>query len=300
MPTNGGTNDGQNYLSALSTEALENMLRNAMISEDDSDKALAFMDSIVDELGRRKADEPPMSADESYKEFMAEYAGKNSQYLDCAAENTISRQTAVASHRHRLSAVIKPVLIAAAMVAAIMASMIVTQAAGIDVFGSIARWTADIFGFGTSEEGETGSGNNDADGESASLFDELRNALSENGMPTEYIPTYWPEGYGEPTVRISNNHAMTYIICRFIEDSSEATITFSTSCIEGDFGINDAMQYNKDDLNPLIYKMGELTFYIMENTDDYFAVCNTGGIEIGIFGIPEKEELLNIIESIGA
>lgn len=232
MPTDGRTNGGQNRLDALSTESLENMLHDALFSGDDSDRSLVLIDSIIAELDRRNVNEPPMSAEESYKEFLAEYAGKESLYLDCAADGTVTENSTVSRHRHRLSTVVKSALIAAAMVIAVMASMIAVQAAGIDVFGSIARWTADVFGFGYAEADEDGSTDDGVSSEIPSQFKELRDALAENGMPTEYVPTYWPEGYGEPEVYVDVNHLLTNVFCNFPESTSGAVLTFSTSSPE--------------------------------------------------------------------
>lgn len=296
MPTDGKTNDGQNRLYALSTDALENMLHDAFISGNDSVESLKLMDSIIAELDRRKADEPSMSAEESYKEFMADYANKDSLYLDCAADSTITEKATVTRRRHRLSTVAKSALIAAALVIAVLASMIAAQAAGVDVFGSIARWTADMFGFGYSQTDEKGSTDDGTSKEIPPQLEALRNALAEYGLPTEYVPTYWPEGYGKPEINVNNNHIMTYVSCNFPESTSGAMISFSTSNPEKDF---DYSQYCKDDITPIVLKGSELTFYVMANVDSFFAVCNNGSIEISVFGITERNDLVKIIESIG-
>lgn len=296
MPTEGRTNDGQNRLHALPVEALENMLQDAVLSGDGSDKSLELIDSIIAELDSRKADEPPMSADESYEEFLADYANKDSLYLDCAAHSPIARERTVTRRRHRLSTVARVGLISAALVAVLLATMIAAQAAGIDVFRTIARWTADVFGFGYSATDERGSSDDGVGDAILPQFVELRNALEENGLPTEYIPTYWPEGYGEPVVNVDVNHLMTIITCCFTKSTSEAVISFSTP--NPDSG-DSIMQYNKDDINPIVFGKSGLTFYMMENIDNILAVGTDGTIEISIFGIAEKDDLIQIIKSIG-
>ena len=46
------------------------------------------------------------------------------------------------------SGAIALVLVAAVLVACLFSGMVVAQASGLDVFGAIARWTADAFSFG--------------------------------------------------------------------------------------------------------------------------------------------------------
>lgn len=92
-------------------------------------------------------------------------------------------------------------LVAAAAIVCMFAVMVTAQAAGVDVFGAMARWTKDIFSFGQiasdSEVSddlaqETAGQETEAPG---TEFASLQEAFDTYGMTEVHEPAWLPEGY---------------------------------------------------------------------------------------------------------
>lgn len=75
-----------------------------------------------------------------------------------------------------------------------LAAMVTAQAAGVDVFGAMARWTEDIFSFGQIPPDSKVSDN--LGGETAGQeFSSLQEAFDAYGMTEVHEPGWLPNGY---------------------------------------------------------------------------------------------------------
>ena len=189
------------------------------------------------------------------------------------------------SARH--SRTLKTVIIVAAVVALLVASMAIAQAAGFDLFGRIARWTAETFGF-TSVN---------ATNRSTDLPPQLKGlqeALTEGGFPDGNLPKYWPEGYEQTRITHADGPESNNISGVYGEEGNWIILSYITFLSQ-----KPEMSYNIDEQSLETYTNNEIDFHIMTNAGKYIAVWSTKNVECRISGVESYKELIKILDSIG-
>ncbi len=181
--------------------------------------------------------------------------------------------------------VLKSCVIAAAIIALLVASMVVVNAAGTDIFKLIARWTAETFGFVKERMDNT-------DDVPAQL-EEMRETLAEKELTTDYLPTYWPEGF-EQTQLMSKDGTESYYIVGVYGDEKRLILSYTIY-----YSDNLKTSFNIDESNPEQHIHNGINFYIMKNEDKYMAVWNLGKVECSLSEAASYEELVKILDSIG-
>lgn len=189
------------------------------------------------------------------------------------------------SARH--SRTLKTVIIVAAMVALLVASMAIAQAAGFDLFGRIARWTAETFGFTS-----VNAANRSAD--LPPQLKGLQEALDEHSINPDYLPTYWPEGYEQSRVTATVEPETISVLGAFEKSKKYIILSYTNFLSE-----KPEMTYNIDDQSLEIYEHNGIEFHVMTNAGNYLAVWNIENVECRISGIESYEELVKILDSIG-
>lgn len=249
-------------------ELLESI--NETMTEDNFDDEL--VEACLDAIDRKSPMPEYPSTDESLKAFEAKLhtAGGTEPEL------------MVRRPRHRFARV---GLIAAIVAVCLFSGMIAVQAAGIDVFGAIASWTENLFGFGDIEDSMA------AEHSSKSAV-----AVTDLEYIESWIPTLGEEfSKSEPIV---------------MEDEQPGTLYYSlTFALEDDTLVFDAFLRGEDSQNSLYEKDGnnvkeitidKVTFYIFENNGNSIAAWSINGIEFSLVSSLSTEELeLIIIESYG-
>lgn len=129
-------------LDAMSTAELLEALEQTLFSMTEENYDGELLDAYLDELDRKSPMPEHPATDESYERFKARVGKMN------AAINPLeSAPAAYAKPKPRHTA-LRTALVAVIAAACLLSCMVVVQAAGLDVFGSIARWTDSLFGFG--------------------------------------------------------------------------------------------------------------------------------------------------------
>lgn len=167
-------------------------------------------------------------------------------------------------------------------------SMLTAQAAGLDVFGAIGRWTEEKFHFEISPTSE--------DGTTDYTF---REASREKGLPQNLIPTWYPKGFesSEP-IDDSVEDYVDSVYCEYINKEENRSYLTMVSRYYDSNSIA-ATVYEKDDTEIEIYENNGRNFYIMSNLDTLTATWSDGKMSIDISGQLEINELKHIIDSIG-
>ena len=119
------------------TEALNHTLEE--LTEENYDPAL--IEAYLDALDRKNPMPEMPDAKTSYACFQ--------KRLRCFTPETHSTP-------YRLRRVGRVALVACLAIASVLGLMVVAQAAGIDVFGTIARWTDEVFSLGTVRSSSVG------------------------------------------------------------------------------------------------------------------------------------------------
>lgn len=278
------------YLEQLSTEQLEDILRADLASEDQENDEAVF--HILEVLEKREKENPTgrlPDTDQAWKEFQQYYnipegEGQSLYPVRSDPERHSAPTSTKRSRRFRP----RKVLVVAAVLVLMFGSMLTAQAAGLDVFGAIGRWTEEKFHFEISPTSE--------DGTTDYTF---REASREKGLPQNLIPTWYPKGFesSEPIDDSIENYVDS-VYCEYINKEENRSYLTMVSRYYDSNSIA-ATVYEKDDTEIEIYENNGRNFYIMSNLDTLTATWSDGKMSIDISGQLEINELKHIIDSIG-
>ena len=286
----------------FSTETLESMLRDMTLSEQALD--MDQLDAIMAELDHRTGAVETMPPEEAWKMFRNETEDSEPIYLECACEEIEKEMPEVESHapHHRQTRIgLRAVLIAATLVVVIFGSMIVAQAGGVDVFGALARWTDETFGFGstyyesTSEENdpfEWPVSNTPADAQ----FQTMQEALDAFGIDFEIAEPKWlPDGYktSELVTYYDPTLPDAYFYVSYLNEGGSMIAVQFINYID-----LPATIYEKTDAPVEEYTIGDITYYVFSNERTEKVAWITDHFECCVYGHVTREEVRAIAESI--
>jgi len=192
------------YLHSLSLEELLERLTVAPIPAVSPEKQ-AYVDALKEAIIEKENENPTgffPDVDQQWEQFVTQYLP---EIEETALEPERMEHADLAQTKQHplevppkrvipLRRVWRTALVAAAAIVCMFAVMVTAQAAGVDVFGAMARWTEDIFSFGQIPSDSQVSDNLDgeADGQE---FSSLQEALDAYGMTEVHEPSWLPEGY---------------------------------------------------------------------------------------------------------
>lgn len=258
-------------LDKMSTAELLEALEQTLFSMTEENYDGELLAAYLDELDRKSPMPEHPATDESYERFKARVGKMN------AAINPLESAPAASAKPKPRHTALRTALVAVIAAACLLSCMVVVQAAGLDVFGSIARWTDSLFGFG-------------AIGEPAAS----PSPTSTQEVTVEYIETLLPtvpDGFvmGEPVVFEDDvSGGIEYCVSY---NSDNDYITFSAVEQYGD----NISKYQKDfeDVN-LIDINGQI-YYVFMNNDYVSAAWRISMLECYITTNLSVDELNDII-----
>ena len=191
-------------------------------------------------------------------------------------------------------------LIAALTVICLMGGMVVAQAAGVDVFGAMARWTDNVFSLGSiRSEGSDNSGGDSILGNrtnavnDAMRYETLQEALDAFGIAEVCEPTRIPEEYSLNSVDA---------LC--LPDGTlwhlSAAYTNGTKFLHLDiesYQGEPKSQIEKTDTPVEVFSVEDITVYLFQNSINNVAAWATEHYEYTVSGPVEKSELKQIVLS---
>ena len=282
--------ESDDYLDQLSMEQLEELLRADFASSDPENEQAVF--HILEVMEKREKENPTgrlPDTDQAWKEFQQYYnipegEGQSLYPVRSDPETQSAPTSTKKSRRFRP----RKILIVAAVLVLMFGSMLTAQAAGLDVFGAIGRWTEEKFHF---EIAPTS-----ADGTTDYTFQEAGN---EKGFSQNLIPTWYPEGFEafEP----EDNSVEDYVdsvYCQYINKEENRSYLAMVSRYYDSSSIESTV-YEKDETEVEIYDHNGKNFYIMSNLDSKTATWSDGKVKIDIVGQLTTDEIEQIIDSIG-
>lgn len=291
------------FYQRFSTETLETMLREMTLSDAELD--MEQVDLILNELRSRDPDHQTMAPEDALRVFQEEYSGNESGYLDCAYEEEEKQTSQVEekpNHLKRKHIGIRALVIAAAMTALIFGSAIAAQAGGLDIFGAVANWTSEVFGFSdiyVPPEDTDEFVWPDVDVPEGTEFESLQDALDAYGMTLESFeiaePKWIPDGY--ECCEIVVNYDPTFPCADFYaayenEYGSRFSVQFES------YVSTPVMTYEKNDAPVEEYTIGKRTYYVFSNKHTEQVAWTTDHFECFVFGTVTRETVRAIAESI--
>ena len=177
----------------------------------------AYVDALEEAIIKKEKENPTgffPDVDRQWEQFVTQYlpnieeaalepdavsAQTDQQYLKAPPKRVV-----------RFRRVWRTALVAAAVVACMFAIMVTVQAAGVDIFGAMARWTEDIFSFGqiapnskVSDGPAKETAGSEMEGPDPDrVFSSLQEALDAYGITEVHEPAWLPEGYALGTLDV--------------------------------------------------------------------------------------------------
>lgn len=264
-------------LKAMSPAELADALELALdpMTEENYDPDL--IDAYLDALDQKAPMPEEPQVEEAFRAF-------KSRLSVIPFENKTAAQEHDSGHRARPRPFKRAIVTIAATVSILFVLMIGAQAAGIDVFGNLARWTNEVFFFlSSTEENEF----------SASL----QQALERAELPKELAPTWFPEGFTAEEPEFWDDDVSTAVGISFVNPEGKnfiASIDFYKEA-----GAIGTLPFEKDAGDVEVYTSKNRTFYIMSNVNIHFAVWTDGNLLESIRGDLSVDQIKAMIDSIG-
>lgn len=279
--SNSSTRDFSHF-DKLSTEELQEIIRQDSFLDDDSSDIDAIL--YITDLLVKRSDSSNNSKDveAAWKSFKENYYPYISDPEPLYSFDSPEDEVVKAKPRH-LSRAMKTLSVAAVLAVVIISGSLTASAFGYNLWGAVAEWTRDTFGFTQSSQ------NN-----GIYPFENLRDALAAYDINDPIVPQWIPDGYGEDTVQAA-------------ETPDSKVISASCKSTAGEIKIEVKAFYNQNNEHRVYeifedgvekYASNGIDFYIMKNDDFTRVSWAVGNNECSILCALEPKEIYRMIDSI--
>ena len=274
-----------NYDNSEQTERLRDELADLLFQSDDESFDNNRLEALLDALDQ--ADPLPELPDtqESLHTFHEKYAP-----LFASAEAASANTTSSFSEKtHFRRPFLKFFPIAAALV--LLLGSVSAQAFGFDLFGALARWTAEIFHIGSDEVPYAAITLRPlAEGESAQ-YDSLQEAADAFGITEPIVPTWIPERFELMNVTAANREEKIFICAEYVHEDEFLQIRYNE--IETNSNIVE-----KEDGSVKSHSFGNIQHYLFFDLGRTKAVWQNGSLDCCIAGNVSEQEMMDMIDSV--
>ncbi len=299
MPeTSGNKRRDYSKFDGMSTEMLEDILRadSQMPDSDNSDTdAILYIMEVIAKREKENTTGKFTDVDDAWASFSENYLpyienDKSLYDFEDTEESGIKQAPSIQPSRPlRKRRLMRVACVAAAVTVLLLASTITASAFGFDLWGAVAKWTMDTFGFSSTSSIKI----DDSNQESSSITNSsLQNTLSHYGITADLIPTWFPDGYVLEDVDVAETPTRTTFLATFINSDQEILVTIVS------LSVPSTRTYEKDGLDVTVYTANGIEHYIMTNLDHANVVWKTETFECSISGTLTLNEAEKMIESI--
>lgn len=259
-------------LERLSPEELAQAMEQTLdqMTEDTYDQAV--MDAYLDALEAKTPMPEAPDVEESYGQFQ-------SMLSQAMPEEEPSKP------RQRGS-VLRMTLRVALAAAFLFSCLMMAQASGLDLWGTVARWTDDGFRFQLVED------------RTPQWYDDYWTDLEVVGLEEEQLPTWLPQDYAVDAIQVSKkleyNQVQVLLTC---QDQPEIRCSMS---IFSDPETMSALVFSKDNRPVEEFQVNGKTVYLLHNEDTVMAVCQHQNVIYCLSGIIGRETASQFYASIPA
>ena len=176
-----------------------------------------------------------------------------------------------------------------------LASLLTVQAAGVDVFGAIARWTTELFSFGKTEEsrGLVVDGKwPEIDLEQNQQFTSLQEALDYYGVTEVVAPRWLPSGFTQEEVTVDPNGVWLAFSVAYANEDGEFLVVYYSSYESLPFNY-----YEKQANRPEVFEVRNTKYDLVDNIDNCTAAWVTAHFECYISAPTDIASLKEVILS---
>lgn len=271
---------------SMTTEELENMIRRDAAdwnrSTADVDTIL-YITKVIRE--RKKPDPNRKTPDESLEVFEEYYLPDDLSELKTDEEINRQRTPGTAMH---LSRCMRRLISAAAVVAVLLVTDIVTDAFGFRFLDRLPQWNFDTFHFVGTDESEppVPSKVNQLEEEN------LQEVLDVYRITVPLAPKWIPERYEQVKIKVSQSPVQEMFVGIYLSGEDMLKVQIARYLAE------DPMNYEVDGALVEEYEAGGVWFYLFEAQDGMLAVWTVENFECCISGAVTQDEMKKIIDSI--
>ena len=270
------------HFDKLSTEELQEILRQDSLLDDDSsdiDTILYITDLLAKRSDSSNNSKDVEAAWKSFKENYYPYISDSEPlYSFDSPEDKV-----VKAKPRRPSRVMKTLSVAAVLAVVIISGSVTASAFGYNLWGAVAEWTRDTFGFTQSSQ------NN-----GIYPFENLRDALAAYDIDEPIVPQWIPDGYGEDTVQAAETPDSKIIVAVSKYGSKE--IKLEVKIFDDPSNRHWLYEMFEDDVEK--YFSNGIDFYIMKNDDFTRVSWAVGSNECSILCSLKPKEIYRMIDSI--
>lgn len=282
-------------LDKLSTGELQSILESDAALELDSE-VLLYMLSILE--NRNSLLEPPVAEEEALKSLKNNYLTDeiiDIPIIDRDTTKVISLKDVKRKRKYVSfgSRALKPLITAALVIVLMFTLSFGAMAAGIDVFGAIARWTEDLFGFARYDEDASVDAALTGD-KVAPVLEPLYKDLVGAGVTEDVLPAFIPEGFIVEEYSCYSFSTEEIFACTL--DNEKTKIYLSYTVYNSEMDEDD--KYHKEAGDPEEYIINGITHYIIDNNGEIKIIWMNSNVECSISGRVSEETLTEIVESI--
>ncbi len=228
----------------------------------------------------------PLTVDYSAESSLAAFREKHAPLFEAAQPAPKSSDPLpFFKPKHRL----KVIRLAAAAMAMLLAGMISVQALGIDVFGSIARWTEDTFHFSAPAQTD------DAQAAPDREYANLQEALNSYDIPVPVVPNWYPPGFERTEIKVFPTSDSVKV--QAVYENGEKGFIITIRRFETSEDVQSGT-FEKDNSSVAPYEIDGITHYILSNYDQRSAIWTNQNIMCSISGNLTEDELKQMINSI--
>lgn len=232
-------------LERLSPEELAQAMEQALdqMTEDTYDQAV--IDAYLDALDAKTPMPEAPDVEKSYGQFQAML----SRALPDEAPSKPKRR----------GSVLRMTLRVALAAAFVFSCLMMAQASGLDLWGTVARWTDDGFHFQLVEN------------DSPQWYDDYWTDLEVVGIEEDQLPTWLPQDYALDAIQVSKklDHNEVQVL---LTSQGQPEIRCSMS-IFSDPETMSALVFSKDNRPVEEFQVNGKTVYLLHNEDTVMAVC---------------------------
>ena len=192
-----------------------------------------------------------------------------------------------ATHRRHLKTKRTASKIAAAIAIVCVTSSLVAEACGIDVFGTIARWTSEVFHFGQNETPYAEVGNYPIEIGETKEYDTIQDAVDALEITDPLMPTWVPERYEPPNVSVHREASGVSI-----------HVTYKSEDNSLKFQYRETSRADQQLIEKHSYLAGNTRHYIIADKTETKILWANGDFECRASGNISEQEAREIIKSI--
>ena len=264
-------------LQAMSTEELEELLRREQNAGGMPD--VDRIKAILAALEAREGEAPHVDVDAAWDDFKENYLSGEPLY-PMPTEET-AQPHPVRARKKRKKPLARIAIIAAALLVLVIGSTITASATGFNLWNAFIEWTSETLGIQFKQSV-------DISHEWNTELHDLHAAVKKENSNLHITPHYLPDGYKQVFLTADSEA----VIAQY--EKNEETIFIQFFRIVSDNG----EFFERDDNASERYSVGGVDHMISTNLGKYLATWTNEGWECSISGVPSKQELLRMIDSI--